>query len=492
MLAGAAQRAGLARLQLAPLGFQIENAPLLLQQFFPRRDQRLRIPVTLAQQFETRLLLAMPPPTVGQFGVDGGQTRFAAAALAGILLQLLQQVAAGLRLPPVFAQRAFGLALQQRVQTLAGLAFGRAGAVQLGLPAPQMLLRLPLPFAQLGERGLFVSLPVLERGDLFLPLAVAFESFAPGTEALAQLGIPWLFGQLLGQLPVLRVQPPGLLLRRHGDPPGELAGLPQMQADRLAGLAPLGTDLRQIALALLQLLARLLPVPMRRQQRGGRLAGRQPGQLRRGFGQRQAGSSTRLPRLPAAQLRLLQLRAPLAPGLQLALARQQRRLLGGQHGGPLFQGSALPVIQQLDSGGPLLQPFEGHLRLAGMFEHPLGDPPVDVGAGELLQKFGAALRIGLEKGGETALGEQHGAGETREVEAGERLDPRQLVADLVGEDAAVRRGQLDPGHLQRAVGPVTGAALAPEGAVAPALHLEFHLGQALGGVPGHQLVGLLG
>ena len=86
------------------------------------------------------------------------------------------------------------------------------------------------------------------------------------------------------------------------------------------------------------------------------------------------------------------------------------------------------------------------------------------------------------------MSQQHGLGETLEIQAGKAFGLAQFLVDLVGDNRSVHRCQLDLGWLQLAVGLVAGAALAPEGAVSATLDLELNLGQTVGRVPGHQLV----
>ncbi len=188
-------------------------------------------------------------------------------------------------------------------------------------------------------------------------------------------------------------------------------------------------------------------------------------------------------------LDLAQFLAPAALALQLGLLGAQGGFINSQLLGLRLQLGALFVAEQLDPFGAGAQLVKADLHLAGLLEHPLRNLPVDLGAGQLFQQLGALVGVGLEKSGETALGQQHGFGKALEIQAGEALGLAQLLVDLVGDDLPVCRGQFDLGRLQRAIGLVAGAALAPEGAVANALDLEFDLGQAVGGVPGHQLVG---
>ena len=124
----------------------------------------------------------------------------------------------------------------------------------------------------------------------------------------------------------------------------------------------------------------------------------------------------------------------------------------------------------------------------GAFKYLLRDQAIHFAAGELLQQLGAFVGAGMQKGGKTALRQQHGFGKAGKVQAGQRFDLAQFVVYLAGQDFTVGTGQLHFGRLQRAAGFVAGAALAPEGAVGHAAHFKLHFGQTVGGVAGHQLV----
>jgi len=168
-------------------------------------------------------------------------------------------------------------------------------------------------------------------------------------------------------------------------------------------------------------------------------------------------------------------------GLQRALLdRQLRRLVA--------ERLALLVIEQFDAIGASAQLVERAFHFASLLEHPLGNQPVDIGAGQLFEQLGALVGRGFQKGREAALGQQHRLGETAEIQTGQALHLPGLFAEFVGDDLTVQACQLGLGALQRAIGLVPRPALAPERPVALPLHLELDLGQALGGVPGHQLV----
>ncbi len=89
-------------------------------------------------------------------------------------------------------------------------------------------------------------------------------------------------------------------------------------------------------------------------------------------------------------------------------------LLGGS-------GSAFQLTASLGVGGSVVgqlrfQSIHGLPGLAGTAVGGHGDRRVLGGAGKALQQVAALIVIGLEEGGELALGEQHGAGELVEGE----------------------------------------------------------------------------
>src|SRR5690606_21972148 len=125
--------------------------------------------------------------------------------------------------------------------------------------------------------------------------------------------------------------------------------------------------------------------------------------------------------------------------------------------------------------------------------HAHGYLAVDTGAGDLFENGRTLVRGGLQEGGEAALGQHHGAGETFEIHAGGQLhllgDPAQLRFD---DPAAVGLGYLVFRRLQGAVDTPARPALAPVAAVAAARRLEGHFGEAFPGLAGHDLVAAVG
>ena len=202
----------------------------------------------------------------------------------------------------------------------------------------------------------------------------------------------------------------------------------------------------------------------------------------------------------ACLCRLLVLRA--LGQVEMPLALHQGGLVRGLHvgqlGGPAVHvgvhGGALFVAQQFHTVSAGLELVELLFGRTGLFKHLARDVAVNLGAGQFLQQLGAVVGAGVQKGGKTALGQQHGLGEAGKVQARNGGHAPELVHALAAQNGAfaggpVHTGQLHFGRLQRAVHLVTRAALAPEGAVHRAFHLKLHLGQAVHRVARHDVVG---
>ena len=149
--------------------------------------------------------------------------------------------------------------------------------------------------------------------------------------------------------------------------------------------------------------------------------------------------------------------------------------------------------QQLHAIGLCLGACQGFAHVARPLEHGLRNLAVNLGAREFFQQLGAIAGVGIQKCGKAALCEQHGFGKTPKVQPGDLGDALDFVLGVAGQDVTFPGGggdlgQFHLGWLQCAIGPVAGTALAPEGAVGSALHLEFHLRHAVAGVAGHQVV----
>ena len=270
---------------------------------------------------------------------------------------------------------------------------------------------------------------------------------------------------------------------------GIAAGQPELPVLALGAVALLLMQVIQHLLCLLPVLLRLLPGQVQRLQASCRLTGGQALQFTGCLVTSLLGLLQSESRLLPLLLGLLQRLTPTALGLQSLLPGQQRRLLQAQTLLLGLQLGALRFIEQLHALGAAFQHIECLFGSLGALVDLLGYLPVNLGAGQLLQQLGALVGIGFEKRRKAALGQQHGLGEALEIEAGQLSGETFLLADLVGEYFAIGDTcQLDLGRLQRTVDLVARAALAPEGAVALPLDLELDLGQAVGGMPRHQLV----
>ncbi|MDT4819494.1 hypothetical protein FQZ97_526110 [compost metagenome] len=485
----AAQGAGLARLQGGAVGLQLLDALLLFEELFLVGDLLLELAEAAAQGIALlgeRFLLVLQ----GLQLFAGARLPFRQLpALLGQLLQALQLAAALQQLLPLLAQGGVVLPGQELIETALGIGLRLPGPAMLGPGVVQGAAGLVQALFQFDALALQLGLGTLQAGKLFLAPGQHAEFGPPGAQVLAQAGPLWMFSQAPLQGFTLGLE--AVQGRLAGLCPlfAQLCALPELVEDALGEVLQVVAGDPQFAFTLVQLLLRPLPVAMQRQQLAGRLAGRQTGKLRLCLFQ----GCARCLALPFGGLLagqcLVQFVAPLALALQVGLARLQLLFFACQGCGFLQQGGAGLVIQEFHAFGTGAQLVQPCLHLAGAFEHPLGDASVDFSAGQFLQQLRALVGVGLEEGGKAALGQQHGLGETLEVEAAQAFGEPELVVDLVGEDFPVQHaGQLHLGRLQAAVGLVTGAALAPEGAVGHALHFELHLRQAVGGVPGHQLV----
>ena len=184
---------------------------------------------------------------------------------------------------------------------------------------------------------------------------------------------------------------------------------------------------------------------------------------------------------------------PLVLGQNLAVFGLQLHQGGLQAVGFGQQGGVGLGAEQLHTVGLGLQALQRLAGIAGALEHGLRNLAVNFRAGQLFQQFGAFVGFGFQKGRKPALCQQHGLGEAPKVQPGEGGNAFEFFVAVRGENRACASGcidlcQLYLGCLQGAVHLVAGAALAPEGAVQAALHLERHFGQAVGGVARHQVV----
>ena len=115
--------------------------------------------------------------------------------------------------------------------------------------------------------------------DVIGQLLQLLELALPSPQLLAQLRTLRLLGQLRSNLRALLLQLLQLRLPFTGQMLAQLAGLPQLLTQVLAGLLLGGNGLRQVLFNLSLRRLRLLPSGMLRLQLARRFTGRQPGQL---------------------------------------------------------------------------------------------------------------------------------------------------------------------------------------------------------------------
>jgi len=162
----------------------------------------------------------------------------------------------------------------------------------------------------------------------------------------------------------------------------------------------------------------------------GRFAGGQPGQLGRGGGECRVGFLLLAFGGFDFLFALREVEAPLALGLGLRMALLdvgELRVEAGDFG--LHRGTLL-VAEQFHAVGAGFELVELAFRFARLFEHLARNLAVDLGAGQFFEQFGAFVGAGVEEGRKAALGEQHGLGEAREIEAGNLGDALQLFLGL--------------------------------------------------------------
>ena len=493
VLARAAQRAGLARLQLAAVVGEAADQAFLFEQLLLVGDLGAQHLVLLAQR--------------DQPAFPGGDLRFALlqllrlrallggefAALAGEGVELLPAVAGGLLALPMGAQ--LGQCLAAVVRPFQALVLFGAAGLKRGVGSGFCLLRgvdrqllggtLPFVGGLLGGEFL---LRLLLGGEFAGQSGALLELLAPGAEAFAKLGALRVGGAEVVDL--LRFAPAVLqgLLRLGGDGGGVRgSGVVTGQSFGLQAVAfavqrlPFGGGLAGGGVG-------LLPLLVQRAQRFRRFAVGQPLEFRRGGGQRGVGGLLAGERGGDFLFGLGEIKAPLALRLRLCVLALDVGELCFKHGAFLQHRGALLVAHQCHAVGAGLELGQFVPGFARLLEDLARDFTVDFAAGQFFEQFGALVGAGVQKGREAALGEQHRLGEAREIEAGDLGDALQLVVGLRAEDGAVAGREFDFRRLQRAVGLVAGAALAPEGAVDGTLDLEFDLGQAVGGVPRHDVV----
>lgn len=97
--------------------------------------------------------------------------------------------------------------------------------------------------------------------------------------------------------------------------------------------------------------------------------------------------------------------APATLRLEGRLLRLQSRFLHRSIAPLLLQLAALLGAEQFNAVGAGAQLVQRAANFTGALEDALGNQAVDLRAGELLQQFRALVGVGLEEGGEPALGQ---------------------------------------------------------------------------------------
>ena len=233
---GAAQRAGVARLQLAAMRFEALDAAFLVEQLLLVGDLGGEFLVLFAQGGQAFFL-------GGDFFLNALELRALRRLLGGQLAPalgesfvLLLAVEAGLFVLPVLAQ--FGQGLAGEALILLGLGFFQRG-VEFGFclffPVDRGSLFFDLP-GGFGEVANEVLLRLLLGGVVADQLGPLFELLAPDAEAFAELGALRLGGAEVVEFPGFALAELQGLLRLGGElravlagglVPGELFGLPR-------------------------------------------------------------------------------------------------------------------------------------------------------------------------------------------------------------------------------------------------------------------------
>ena len=537
---GAAQGTGPARDQATPLLLQVPDPAtqfLLFPQAvdqFPAQGKLLLVPRPGAAAGIQRRL---QPVAVAGLRVQGrGQLPNAGQGPAG-LFQVVNPPRQGLALllpgcqrpslqQPVPALLETGPALLQHGDRLFRLPVDLLLPGQLLLCAGQPLCRRRFLLLQAGTgpgKLLQAGAPAPDPGKLFHQQTVAAVLLAIGYQLRQPVeahGDPLCPGGKVRLLAATLLFPPG----KGGAPPGQFPacrGKPHIQvtdpADDLLPALPLPPTLLQGLFSRPEAGGKLLPLPGQPfllftfpdkygsiallllpqqaelhveavQGRGPHGPG-QPLQLRPGI--------LPAPRClfqvePGAVELFPQLHHPLPPGkgpgqpLQDPVQRSgpcPEPLQPAAQGCHLFRRQGLQTVEPCHKLGQA-----GALRAAPLMDQD-GDPAVDPGAGDLFQDGRPFVGSCPEKGGKIALGQQHGTGKPVKVHAGE---PLHLLLHL--PDPGRKQfpghpiGKFMPGLLELTVRPAPRPVLAPVAAKSPLPGLELHLGRALAGAAGHDLV----
>ncbi len=370
MFSRAAERAGVAGLQLLTVGFQALDAAFLLQQFLLVGDLCVQFLVLDAQGGQRLVLRFDQDLPLLQLCALRRLQRRQFAPLPGEVFALLPAVQAGLFALPVlaqFGQRLPGEALvlfgQRRLQGAVGLRFCEIFGVDRSRLFDQGQGAFLLLLFQLLRHFLLA-------GDLLLQLVALFELLAPDAEPFAQLRPLRLGGAEVVKLPALALNLLQLALRLLGDAGREAAGDVVLLAVLFLQAGLLDVQRLQFAIALPSGGIGLLPVQMQRLQGFGRFAGGQSAQFGGGGCECDVGFVQFAFGSPGFLFALGKIEPPLALGLgvlMLALNFGQLRIKPANlqlHRLPLFGG------QQLHAVGSCLELVELSLGIARLFENP--------------------------------------------------------------------------------------------------------------------------
>ena len=107
---------------------------------------------------------------------------------------------------------------------------------------------------------------------------------------------------------------------------------------------------------------------------------------------------------------------------QAIVLLSKRLLRFGQRSQLLLQRGARFGVEQRQGAGAAAQVIQRQPRRLVTLVDGDGDLAIDLGAGQLLQQFGALAGLRVKKRGELPLRQHHRAGKALEVEARQRLD----------------------------------------------------------------------
>ncbi len=156
----------------------------------------------------------------------------------------------------------------------------------------------------------------------------------------------------------------------------------------------------------------------------------------------------------------------------------------------VFQCLACVWGHGLHATGLLLQLREGFTGVLGRFKSGLAQTAVEAGVGEFFQQAAALVVVGLEKGGELALRQQHRAGELGQGQAEPGFEQFPELAFLAAGQQliAVQVEQALVAGLQATVALFARALDLPAGAIAAVIHADkVHFGVAAGATAAQQV-----